>query len=184
MAWMRLAFRRIYGFLRKGHIESEMDEELRFHIHMRTQENIRGGMTPNQARRDAERRFGNFGHIKDLCRDVRGGGMLDNLWQDVRFGVRMLAKNPGFAAVAVLTLGLGIGANTAIFSVVNAVLLRPLPFEHPERVVQVLRNDTRRGRVTRSFSFPNFTDYRAQTGTFEALTAFTDTQAALTGGQA
>src|SRR5215213_7654362 len=104
------------------------------------------------------------------------------LLQDIRYGVRVLLKSPGFTLVAALTLALGIGANTAIFSVVNAVLLRPLPFEHAERVVQALRNDTRRGRVTQSFSFPNFTDYRAQAGTFEALAAFTDTQAALTGG--
>src|SRR5215212_3232502 len=110
--------------------------------------------------------------------------MMTTLLQDVRFGVRTLWKRPGFTAVAVLTLALGIGANTAIFSVVNTVLLRTLPFEHPERVVQVLRNDTRRGRVTRSFSFPNFSDYRAQNGTFEVLTAFTDSQVALTGGQA
>jgi Acidobacterial duplicated orphan permease len=178
---MRLAFRRIYGFLRKGHIESEMDEELRFYIHMRTQENIRGGMTPDQARRDAERRFGNFEHIKDLCRDVRGGGMLDTLWQDVRFGVRMLAKNPGFAAVAVLTLGLGIGANTAIFSVVNAVLLRPLPFENPDQLVMIWQTNPQRGILQDLVSTPNLHDWQQQSHTFGQIAAFNPRGFSLTG---
>jgi putative ABC transport system permease protein len=178
---MRLAFRRIYGFLRKGHIESEMDEELRFYIHMRTQENIRGGMTSDQARRDAERRFGNFEHIKDLCRDVRGGGMLDTLWQDVRFGVRMLAKNPGFAAVAVLTLGLGIGANTAIFSVVNAVLLRPLPFENPDQLVMIWQTNTQKGILQDLVSPQNLHDWQQQSHTFGQIAAFNPRGFSLTG---
>ena len=181
MAWMRLAFRRIYGFLRKGHIESEMDEELRFYIHMRTQENIQGGMTPDQARRDAERRFGNFQHIKDLCRDVRGGGMLDSLWQDVRFGVRMLAKNPGFTAVAVLTLGLGIGANTAIFSVVNAVLLRPLPFENPDQLVMIWQTNPQRGILQDLVSPSNLHDWQQQSHTFGQIAAFNPRGFSLTG---
>jgi putative ABC transport system permease protein len=178
---MRLAFRRIYGFLRKGHIESEMDEELRFYIHMRTQENIRGGMTPDQARRDAERRFGNFEHIKDLCRDVRGGGMLDTLWQDVRFGVRMLAKNPGFAAVAVLTLGLGIGVNTAIFSVVNAVLVRPLPFENPDQLVMIWQTNPQKGISQDLVSPPNLHDWQQQSHTFGQIAAFNPRGFSLTG---
>jgi putative ABC transport system permease protein len=158
-----------------------MDEELRFYIRMRTQENIRGGMTPDQARRDAERRFGNFEHIKDLCRDVRGGGMLDTLWQDVRFGVRMLAKNPGFAAVAVLTLGLGIGANTAIFSVVNAVLLRPLPFENPDQLVMIWQTNPQRGILQDLVSPPNLHDWQQQSHTFGQIAAFNPRGFSLTG---
>jgi predicted permease len=132
---LRLARARWRGLLRKSSVEREMEEELRFHVRMREEENVRRGMTPEEARREAARSFGNWARVREACRDVKGGGMVDTLIQDVTFGARMLRKNLGFTLVAVVTLALGIGANTAIFSVVNAVVFRALPYPHPERIV-------------------------------------------------
>src|SRR5262245_56471560 len=108
----------------------------------------------------------------------------DDMFQDLRFGVRMLLKKPGFTLVAVFTLALGIGANTAIFSVVNAVLLRPLPYEHAEQLVKLLTVNTQKGSRDGSLSFPNYVDFRAQNSVFEALAAYNENTAALTGDSA
>src|SRR5918911_2306455 len=170
MAWRKLFRDRLRALLHSDAVHGEIDEEVRFHIEMRTEENIRRGMSPEEARRDAERRFGPLTRIKELGYEVRGGGMLETLRQDLRYGARMLLKNPGFTLVAVLTLSLGIGANTAIFSVVNAVLLRPLPFAEPERLVWLW--DTQPQLTTKPTSLPDFLGWKSQNQSFEHLAAF------------
>lgn len=121
-------------FLRR-HRDESMNEELRFHIERQTAANIAAGMTPEEARRQAVLHFGGVEAVKENCREQRRGFWLESLWADLRFGFRMLCKNPGFSVIAVLTLALAIGASTAVFSVVNAVLLKPPPYPHSERIV-------------------------------------------------
>src|SRR5258708_28885782 len=129
---------RFSALFRKRELDADMNTEMRSHIEMRTQENIEEGMNPEEARFAALRQFGWTESIKETCRDQRGISWVENLAQDIRYGARQLLKNPGFTAVAVLTLALSIGANTTIFTVLNTVLLRSLPLKNPDELVQVI----------------------------------------------
>jgi predicted permease len=161
-AWLRALFER-------ESVLQDIDEELRIHVEMATEENLKRGMGPEEARSAAVKSFGDLSRNLERGYDVRGGGWLEDVWQDLRYGARMLRKQPGFTVIAVLTLALGIGANTAIFSIVNAVLLRPFSYQAPERLVILLERVT----VTGGFSpsYPNFVDWRAQNTVFEAISA-------------
>jgi len=176
---LRKLFHRLCAQLRRGKVEREMDAEMRFHLEMETAENIRRGMSEEEARRAALRSFGGVEQTKEVYRDIARFRRLEDLWQDLRYGARMLLKQPGFTLVAVLALALGIGANTAIFSVVNAVLLRPLPYADPDRLVTAspYRNATD-GYTVLS---PDFLDWRAQSQSFERIAAYTSGSADLTG---
>jgi putative ABC transport system permease protein len=152
---------------RRSTAETELDQEMRFHLEQQVEKYVRGGMTREQALRRARAEFGGVEQVKEECRDARGVQLMETLAQDVRYGVRTLRKAPGFTIVAVLTLALGIGANTAIFSVVYGVLLRALPYQEPSRLVVLNETTPRVGMV--SVSYPNFLDWRTQSRQFQAM---------------
>jgi len=164
---------RMKSFLRnvfaKRQNDKNLDDEVHAYIEILAEEKTREGMTPEDARRAARLELGGIEQVKEDVREVRAGAWLDSLLQDLRYGARMLRKNPAFTAIAVLTLALGIGANTAIFSVVNAVLLRPLPYIHPEQLM-IIRETSQRVGI-HSPSYPDFLDWRAQSRTIAQMSA-------------
>ena len=133
---IRAGATRIAALLRKRRLDTQLDAELHLHLEMLVEENIRNGMTPEQARLAALRTFGGVDQTKEAYREQRGIPVLDSLIQDVRYGIRQLARNPGFAAITIFTLALGIGANTAVFTLTNALLLRSLPVPKPDELVR------------------------------------------------
>ena len=171
---MRLLYKlplRLRSLLKRGRVEQELSDELRFHLEKLTEENAAKGMTPEEARYAALRELGGVQQIKEECRDMRRVNNIENFLQDLRYGSRMLARNRGFAAVAILTLALGIGANTAIFSVVDTVLLRPLPFKDPSHLVWA----TERFQVTHGAAVvisPDFMGWKDRNQVFEQICAF------------
>jgi predicted permease len=180
MSLLKVFSARLHGLVRREAVIQDMAEEMRLHLEMATEANVERGMPPAEARRAALRSFGNLDSIRERAYAVRGGGMIETFLQDVRYGARVLAKNMGFTAIAVLTLGLGIGANTAIFSVVDELLLRPLPYADAERLVMVWEV-TPKGDHQNSTSRANFRTWHEQSTTFEGMAAFSDQRASLTG---
>src|SRR5215207_3552209 len=170
---------RLRALFRKAEMERELDEELRFHLEKEVEQNLARGMSPEEARLAALRSFGGVERVKEESRDVRGVRFVEEMWQDLRYGARMLIKNPGFTSVAVLTLALGIGANTAIFSVVNAVLLRPLPYPEPIQLVQ-LRVE-RSGKPYAEIGSATFLEVKAQSHSLARIASYTGGDMTLTG---
>ena len=172
-AWL-IRFGNVFSKQRR---DDELADELESHLQMNVEDNVRAGMTPEEARRQALIKLGGIEQTKEKYRERRGIPWLDSLWQDIRFGLRMLRKNPGFTAVAVLTLALGIGANTAIFSVVNAVLLRPLPYPDPGRLVRIWESSPKDDSPRNVVNPQNFMDWRDQARSFETMASVSSADA-------
>ncbi len=161
--------RRWRALFRKAELERELDAELRYHLERETAQNLQCGMNSEEAHYAALKSFGGLEQTKEECRDARGVRLIEEFWQDLRYGSRLLAKNPSVTLIAVLTLALGIGANTAIFSFVNAFLLRPLPYGEPDRLVMV---DSQHRGQSIGVSFVDYEDWRQQNNVFEDLAFF------------
>ena len=169
---LRQLLARIGAPFRRQKLEADLAEEIRSHLEMEEQENLNSGMPPDEAHYAALRRFGNVTSVRDTCREMWGWAFVESVWQDVRFGLRQLRRSPGFTVVALLTLALGIGANTAVFSLINAALLKMLPVRNPQELVQffeihpLVKNN--------SFSYPAFQLFQHETQDFSSIIAFAD----------
>ncbi len=170
MRWMYKFPLRLRSLFRRDRVEMELTDELRFHLEQLIEEKAAKGMTPDEAHYAALRELGGAEQIREECRDMRRVNYIENLFQDARYGLRTLVKNPGFTAVAILTLALGIGATTAVFSVVDAALIRSLPYKNPGRLVMVWETYRQFPKVWASV--PNFVDWQRENDVFEAIGAY------------
>jgi predicted permease len=177
MSWLN----RFSNLFRSRALNRELDEELQFHLDARTQGNIAAGMSPEQARQDARKRFGNRTLAQERTREANIFGWVESLGQDLRHGCRMFSKNSGFTAVAVISLALGTGANTAMFSAADALVLRPLPVPHPGELVN-LGSKFSGGDFRWTFtSYPNYIDIRDRSTSFSGVLAFAPITAGFAG---
>src|SRR5688572_249684 len=180
MKWFNILRDRLRALRKRDSVIHDIDREMRSHLHLQIEENIKAGMSPDEAREKARRSFGNLNRAVDAAYDVKGGGLFETLVQDVRYGTRVLLKHKAFTLIAVSTLALGIGANSAIFSVVNELLLRPLPYQDPDRIV-MLWEVSPGGRHQNTTSRANFRAWHAQSTSYEHMAAFSDQRLTLTG---
>jgi len=174
-------FFRLRTLFRHNTVEKEMNNELRFHFEQQVDKLMRSGMSKDEASRQARFEFGGEDKVREECREARGVGSVEMLLQDLHYGARTLLKDPSFSLVAVLTLALGMGATTAIFSVVDAVLLHPLPFRDSSRLVVVWENFLTLNHPHNVAAPANFLDWESQNTVFEGMTAMADSHANLTG---
>src|SRR5882724_7554313 len=166
MDWLRELARRLSMLIHRREFDADLEEEMRLHLELRQQEQLQSGMTADDARAAARRRFGNATYLKEESHLAWGWEWFENLAQDVRYGLRMLRKSPGFSTVAILTIALGIGATTAIFSVVDATLLHALPYPEPEQLVSVEDDLPGAGARDVGMSEPEWQDLQ-RSGIFE-----------------
>jgi predicted permease len=169
MTTLRVLLSRLRSLVRSRALDRDVREQIESHLEEATDEYVRQGLSPIEARRAAMRDFGGVVRAEEACRDARGVALRD-LSKDLRYGARTLGRNPAFSAVAVLSLAVGIGANTAIFSIVNAVLLRPRPVREPDRLVELYVGERRSPYETTSY--PSYLDFRERNGVFSGLAAY------------
>jgi predicted permease len=179
MNWLREAARRFRMLMHRRQFDADLEEEMQLHLELRQQEHLESGMTADSARAAARRGFGNVTSLKEKSHTAWGWEWFEQLVQDVRHALRMLRKSPGFAAIAILTLALGIGANTSLFSVVNGVLLNPLPYPHPDQILTMVGWFPGYGES--SISYPDFLDWVRLNRTFSSLAAYRRDSFNLTG---
>jgi len=183
MSWFREVVRRLWTLIHRNQFDSDLRAEMRLHRELREKQETERGLSPEEAHYAVQRRFGNDLVLREESRDMWGWKWLEHILQDIQYGLRMLRKNPGFTAVAVLTLALGIGANTAIFSVVNAVILRPPPFPNSEQLVTLFERDREKGYDQNAPAAANYLDWRAQNNVFSQIAAYGGGEYNLTGDQ-
>src|ERR687890_90748 len=167
-------WRRLRALLRRDSLDSELDTELRYHLERQVAEYVSEGLTQEEARLAALRDFGGVTQSRERCREARGVRPVEDLRQDIVYGLRVLRRNPVFSLVAVVTLALGIGANTALFSITNAVIFRPLPFPEPERLMTLWEGSPKSEDSRVIVSPANYLDWREQTSSFEEMGAYVD----------
>ena len=160
---------RIRSLFKAQAADAELDNELRFHAEHQREKYMQAGLTFDEATRRIRLEFGGLDQVKEECREARGVHLMETLLRDVHYALRTLRKAPGFTCVALLTLALGIGVNTAIFSVVDGVLLRPLPYKDPSRLIALNETTPKVGTV--SVSYPDFLDWREQSRAFSEMAA-------------
>jgi len=173
-SWAQAVFQR-------SRVEDETDFELRFHIQSHADDLVRDGVPPEDALRRARLAFGGVNQAREECREARRAGLVDNFIQDIRYGLRTLGKAPGFTAVAIGTLALAIGANTAIFSVVYAVMLKPLPYSNPGQLFTLFEKNPKEGDMRTGCSYPDFEEWQRQNHSFSSLAGSASHDLTLTG---
>jgi putative ABC transport system permease protein len=174
---------RLQALFFKPKMEDELQAELQFHLEREIEENIIRGMTPEEARFAALRSFGGVERVKEESRDVRGVRLLEEVWQDLRYGARTLRKRPGFTLAAVLTLALGIGTNTAMFTIVHGALLRPLDYPKPDQLMYLTAEAPAIGSARNALSAPEYAEFRQMNQSFAAVGAYSTGGAAYTSGE-
>jgi predicted permease len=183
-AWLRQFVHRLRSSFANAEVDQDLEAEMAVHLELAVEENLKRGMPAEEARRQALIRFGGLEQARQQHREARGlplGSVVESAGQDVRYGFRMLLRKPTFTVVAILTLALGVGANTAIFSIVNAVLLRSLPFRDPDRLVRIFFNNPGIGLRDVPFSVPELDDLRNRAGVFEDVSTIGGGSVNLTG---
>ena len=172
---------RLQALFRRKKAEAELDEELRFHIEQQAEKHIQAGMNPEDAARRARIELGGMEQTKEEARDARGVSFVETTMRDVRYGLHQLRRSPGFTIVAILTLALGIGANTAIFSVVDAALLHPLPYPHPSRILEIYRTSRGKRHANQTLSYEFFREIEGRLPAIGDMAAYHSWTTTITG---